>query len=352
MTSIDHGRATGIVEMFPKMGPMPVKDVTGYRAAVYMLLESMKAGKYHKDHQQFDSIRKLWSTFRNIWGASAEEGASMSFYLGFDDKKKQTISSCPTLSDWFSRFTLGCKKRMGQDVRPQLGISIEAMHALMLELESQFLEVTIKEERNLIVNAGAYAILTFCCSLRGNETFLLDLAGLRSHIRNGLTGINKHVSAPLLGRFKGEDGEKYHLLFMPPTTASGLKCRVWMERLVEQRTKEGRFRGPALCGTDGKVLNPGMLEVFLLELLVEIQNKHPEIIDLSVDVYEEMGISRSFRRGATTHARNMGVSEADIDSMNRWRKFEAAQGRRPVMPMRDHYCQLIANTLSELTKLK
>jgi hypothetical protein len=74
-----------------------------------------------------------------------------------------------------------------------------------------------------------------------------------------------------------------------------------------------------------------------LDLLVDVQTKHPEIIDPSVDVYEEMGISRSFRRGATTHARNMGVSEADIDSMNRWRKFEAAKGGRPSMAMRDHY---------------
>ena len=164
---------------------------------------------------------------------------------------------------------------------------------------------------------------------------------MRSHIRNGLIGPTKHVSAPLLGCFKGEDGEKYHLLFMPPVTSSGLKCRVWMERLVEQRTKEGRFRGPALCGTDGDVLNPGTLEVFVLEILVDVQNKHPEIIDASVDVYEEMGISRSFRRGATTHTRNMGVSEADIDSMNRWRKFEAAQGRRPAMAMRDHYSQIV-----------
>jgi hypothetical protein len=109
------------------------------------------------------------------------EGASMSFYLGFDDKKKQTISSCPTLSDWFSRFALGCKKRMGQDIRPQLGISIEAMHALMNELETRFLEEDVEVERSLIVNAGAYVILTFCCLLRGNESFLLELAGLQAH---------------------------------------------------------------------------------------------------------------------------------------------------------------------------
>lgn len=102
----------------------------------------------------------------------------MNFYLGFDDKKKQSISSCPTMSDWFGRFALGCKKRMGQDVQPQLGLSIEGMLEMMRELETRFQSERDEDERNLIVNAGAYVMLTFCCSLRGNEGFLLDLSGL------------------------------------------------------------------------------------------------------------------------------------------------------------------------------
>jgi hypothetical protein len=101
MTCVEHGRATGMTELFPRMGPMPVKDVTGHRVVIYILLDSLKEGKDHKDHKQFDLIRKLRAAFRKVWGASMEE-ASMSFYLGIDDKKKQTISSCPTLSDWFS----------------------------------------------------------------------------------------------------------------------------------------------------------------------------------------------------------------------------------------------------------
>jgi hypothetical protein len=39
MACIKHGKATG---MFARMGPMPLKDVTGHRAAIYMLLESLK----------------------------------------------------------------------------------------------------------------------------------------------------------------------------------------------------------------------------------------------------------------------------------------------------------------------
>jgi hypothetical protein len=53
-----------------------------------------------------------------------------------------------------------------------------------------------------------------------------------------------------------------------------------------------------------------------LEILVDIQTNYPAIIDPSADVFELMGISRSFKREATTQSQNMGVSEADIDSIN------------------------------------
>ena len=131
----------------------------------------------------------------------------INFYLGFDNKKKQSISSCPTMSDWFRRFALGCKKRMGQDVRPQLGLSIQGMLEMMKELERRFQMEEDENERNVMINAGAYVMLSLCCLLRGNEGFLLDLAGLNSHIQRGTSGVSQHVAAPLLGRFKGEDGE-------------------------------------------------------------------------------------------------------------------------------------------------
>jgi hypothetical protein len=90
----------------------------------------------------------------------------------------------------------------------------------------------------LKVSAGAYGILTSCCLLQGNKTFLLDLAGLQSHNRNDLIGTIKHVAA-----FKGEDGEKYHWLFMLSVTLSGLKCRVWMESWWNREPRKGGFEG-------------------------------------------------------------------------------------------------------------
>ena len=59
--------------------------------------------------------------------------------------------------------------------------------------------------------------------------------------------------APLLGRFKNEIGERYHLVLLALVTQSGIQMRYWLEKLVEVRFQEGRIRGPALCDEQGKV---------------------------------------------------------------------------------------------------
>ena len=41
-----------------------------------------------------------------------------------------------------------------------------------------------------------------------------------------------HIVAPLMGRFKGETGERNLLLCMVNVTASGIPVRKWLERLV------------------------------------------------------------------------------------------------------------------------
>ena len=55
---------------------------------------------------------------------------------------------------------------------------------------------------------------------------------------------------------------------------------------------------------------------------------------------EEYGLSRSFRRGATSEARARGVKAEDVDLSNRWRNFESAKGHRPRLAMRDHYSDI------------
>ena len=104
-----------------------------------------------------------------------------------------------------------------------------------------------------------------------------------------------HVVAPLLGRFKNEIGERYHLVLLAPVTRSGLPVRFWLEQLVAVHAREGRTRGPAFCDALGKIAYSGVYESRFFKILTEIQERNGDLIPASVDVVEDYGIGRSFR---------------------------------------------------------
>jgi hypothetical protein len=118
--------------------------------------------------------------------------------------------------------------------------------------------------------------------------------------------------------------------------------RYWLEQLIEVRAKEGHTRGPAFCDAMGKMVYLGVYESrFFEEILMEIQETNKELILESVEVVEDYGIGRSFRRGSDSEAIAQGVDSSDIDAMNRWRIMERARGQRPVFSsMREHYADV------------
>jgi hypothetical protein len=123
-----------------------------------------------------------------------------------EDKHKERLTQCPTDSEWFARFNLGCKKRMGQDICPQLGLSIEVMLEYMKRLDRMWLQAMDEKEINLICSVGAYSVITYASSLRGNAWFLLNLFGRRTHIAKCKHDpTHPHMVATLLGRLKGKD---------------------------------------------------------------------------------------------------------------------------------------------------
>ena len=297
----------GLRKPFPPVCAMPVEDITGHGVAVVELMASLQPGKYHEDHCQFDTVRKIRSTYSNVWGASRHGTLENITTLSGDDKNRHTFTRCPTNTDWFAKFSNGMRKRMGQDTRPQFGISIQVMIELARRLEYEWLNSS-PPPRDDILGACTYAHLCYCGSLRGNEGFQLDLGGLRSFIERGkFDSVHPHVVAPLLGRFKGEDGERYHLILLSSVTQSGLQPRKWLERLVSRRREQGKASGPAFSDINGDVVSSSVYENIILETLKSIQDSRPDLIGPELDVFESYGISRSFRRGATTQAQEQGV---------------------------------------------
>ena len=121
---------------------------------------------------------------------------------------------------------------------------------------------------------------------------------------------------PLLGRFKGETGERYHLTPLAVVTKSGIQVKFWVKLLMAMHVNMGRDRGCAFCNKIGDCMASKEMQHIILYYLQKVKDERPDLIPDEVYVYEAYGISRSFRRGATTHATNQRVNQRDIDVAN------------------------------------
>lgn len=182
---------------------------------------------------------------------------------------------------------------------------------------------------------------------------MVNFAGVLKHWYEGVTDSKRpHVVIALLGRFKNEVGEKYHLIPLAAETRSGLKVRLWVGRLLEEYSLRGITRGPMYRTTDGSPIKArAYKEAFLLRL-ERTQAERPDLTPRSTVVSEEYGIYRSFRRGATSEATNRGVKPDVIEANNRWRKVENAEGCKAGLEMREHYAdvRLILDQLLRFSK--
>jgi hypothetical protein len=228
-----------------------------------------------------------------------------------------------------------------------LGFSIQVMKVMMRRLEQLWLGLPPGEERDDVLGAITYAVISYCNALRGNEGFKLDLGGLRKHLSRGLMHRTPHCVAPLLGRFKGEDGERYHLLMMVAVTSSGLEPRKWIDLLVACRERQGLFQGPAFVDSQGREIGSGKYESLILGVLQDHQrweseqDEDVEGLFTDVDIAEVYGVFRSFKRGAITRAQEAEVKQSDVEFMGRWRAVERAAGQKAGRSIREHYTELV-----------
>jgi len=96
-------------------------------------------------------------------------------------------------------------------------------------------------------------------------------------------------------------------------------------------------QGPAFCDEQGGITRAHLYEEWIMERLLRVQATIPGAISPEVDIYEQFSVSRSFWRGATSAARTRGVGDRVVELINRWRRFEGARGKHPLLPMREHY---------------
>jgi hypothetical protein len=98
------------------------------------------------------------------------------------------------------------------------------MKALMSKTEDRLSGGNLEpRERRHLVMAGCYFAIMHADSLRGPESLLLDLGGLRKNFVKGR--YKNYVIVALLGKAKGEHGERQHLLPTASVTQSGIKVQ-------------------------------------------------------------------------------------------------------------------------------
>lgn len=224
-----------------------------------------------------------------------------------------------------------CLKRMGQVVRSNMAMMIEVALELIIRLELAAKQAK-DWDRMLLLMTAAAVVIGFGGSLRGHEIFFADLFGMRKHLSKGkraTPAVGSHLLVALLGQFKGETGERYHLTPLASKTASGME--IWREvtRLIVAWDMRGVRQGPLFQDGNGGVIKMATLDAVMHKYLINVQAEDLSLIPADVDIVEKFSLHQSLQRGSTMQARNKNVAEADIVTANRWRNVERAGGRRP-----------------------
>ncbi|KAL7523042.1 hypothetical protein ACHAWF_000870, partial [Thalassiosira exigua] len=163
---------------------------------------------------------------------------------------------------------------------------------------------------------GAYVTLCLAASLRGNEGFMVDLAGMLMHIAKGRDGVipNRridkrtifserecynlpHVAICIYGKYKGETAFDHHIINVANETQSGLKPRWWSEKLLAVCRSEGRNSGPAFTDAHGRLASSLEYNAVFRAYMKQVQDK-TRLIDKDESVGESYGISRTMRKTA------------------------------------------------------
>jgi hypothetical protein len=331
-------RKYGLPATTPAMGPWPLEDSLGMKAAIAVLDRSLDKGVYEAN-VQWDTFRKQMSAVTNISQAAV---GGLANSVGAYERRRMWISSVVSHQFWFSRFMTGIHKRVGQVRKADKEMSIEVLHAVDQILEDQWASASSLSQKKRIAEMGVWFVGGFCTGLRGEEMVRIELAGTANNVRHLNDAVNAHFKFMILGRTKGNhlSGAKFGVPCVPVTTGTNLRPGRWVKRLIEKLHGSGRHSGRLFSR---KLATPKLheFEDDWFTLLEKVQATTAHIED-EVDVREEFGIGRSQRRGVTAHARNMDVPIPLLNAVNRWRKEANSATGNPRLDMVDVYTTLEA----------
>ena len=197
---------------------------------------------------------------------------------------------------------------MGKVWKPNRAQTTELMLALLEDVESRIVDGAVgMNYLNSWVMFHSYVVVAYVTSMRGVEGLLLDLGGINKY-SNRRTDC---VTIKLLGRVKGEHGDRSHLLPCSEFTNSGIRVKLSLARLRKTKAAQGFIDGPAISGINGKALYSRDIDDLLHEALEEIFRTKRELFPPDIGSLAELRKAyqafRSFRRASDTRALEKGV---------------------------------------------
>ena len=305
-------------------GPLPAYDHCGYLVAMQMVASSRGKGRYSPTHKQWDTIRKIKTLFSSHYRATAKANTGAVTMMSTKGVGPQVLTQDPCCSLWFQRFSEGCRKRMGQEWRPDKTISVCLVGELLAMVEQRVMDATETKDKVKWLLAGGYFCICYVVSLRSTEGLLCDVEGLLDHFNER----SDHVVIALRGQVKGEHHSRQHLMPCVHVTDSGIRVKVWINRILAVHAMDGRTTGPAFINGDGIQSSTAEMNDVFHELMVELFHYRRELFDIEIksesDISDKYNVYRSFRRGSESRAMSRKVIEADRYIVHRWRKKEAA----------------------------
>lgn len=350
--------ASGFEPTLPPLGPLPFDDMYGWTVAFTMILHSTRKGRNAKGYTQFATIRKNRSAFSNLYSISAF-GVRENEVISLKSEPAAAITACPTSSIWFTRWISGCETRMGYVEKKNKAISIDLFLAMLETFKRNIMASPQRSwERFRLISGITYSVLTFAGSFRGSETLKLDWSTLLKHLEKGNIKEKEktkrgrsvlsadaipHIVIPLRGRFKGEKGERCHLIPMTNVTTTHIPIRAIVELFVMARKERINVNcNWGFINKFGSRIEFREMNNIVLEIIEEIKDKDEEDkFELKdTTIREDFSINRSFRRGSTAHALNQKIPQPVVEAHNRWRKIERSKGRKPRLGMVEEYSEI------------
>jgi hypothetical protein len=217
---------------------------------------------------------------------------------------------------------------MGDDTRQDRAFSIELILAIQKLLEEDLLKCQSMEAMLNVSLHGVFLIAGFCGWLRGEELPLLSLDATAKYlsVAQPRSPELENVCLVLRGRVKGESLEEaFHLVTIADVAASVLTPRLWVRRAVEDYENLGITNGWMYRNKKGEAERMGFYEPDMCEFIQRVQDAGTvaeRLFQRDEDITVSHGIARSGRRGYAAHATNVGIVDADIKRLARWRVID------------------------------